>query len=468
MPSFFSRAWQSPTLTTWSSFLVRSLGVVLLLPYLLVRLNPQQVALYLLFGVVASLRILADFGFSPTFIRLIAYTERERAEPNVNRPELAIGGTGEIVAAMRTIYLWMSFALAVLLGTVGTAAVAGQIQKLENPAEGWIGWSITLVCGIFGCWATQFLSFLQGLNRVALVRRWEALFSSLGLLTTLYVLSRGGGLWEVVFANQMWGVATGVRNWILTRRVENGIWLQHRKTRITRDALRQIWSPAWRTGIGTLTGFGIWQISGLVYAQVYSGATLASLMLGLRLMSLVSEFSYAPFSSKLPFICRLYALGKMPEFVLQLRRGMRWTYVAFLGSWIALGIAGPQILQSLQSKTPFPNPHFWAALGLSLLFHRFGAMHVHVSNSSNNVIMHIADGGASLIYFPAFLALIPVAGIYAMPLAQIGAYLGFYCWYSALHSYRSIKSNFVRFEQTVFLPALASAVVYVAVVFLVK
>src|ERR1043165_6819588 len=65
--------WDSPTFMTWASFLTRSLGMLALLPIVLVRFSAQEVTVFLLFNLMIGLRSVADFGFSPTFVRYIAY-----------------------------------------------------------------------------------------------------------------------------------------------------------------------------------------------------------------------------------------------------------------------------------------------------------------------------------------------------------------------------------------------------------
>jgi hypothetical protein len=46
-------------------------------------------------------------------------------------------------------------------------------------------------------------------------------------------------------------------------------------------------------------------------------------------------------------------------------------------------------------------------------------------------------------------------GIFAIPLGMLLGYLGFYAWYAAMYSYRSIRVNFWSFEKGAsFLPVL--------------
>ena len=73
MRAVLSRAWHSPTLMTWGSLLVRLAGVVVILPIVLRRFSPPEVAVWQLFASLMTLVLLMDLGLSPTFSRLLAY-----------------------------------------------------------------------------------------------------------------------------------------------------------------------------------------------------------------------------------------------------------------------------------------------------------------------------------------------------------------------------------------------------------
>ena len=71
--TFIHKCWDSPTLNTWLSYSTKTLSLFIVLPLLLNRFSPSQVALWYLFSTVISLQGLADMGFKFTFIRIIAY-----------------------------------------------------------------------------------------------------------------------------------------------------------------------------------------------------------------------------------------------------------------------------------------------------------------------------------------------------------------------------------------------------------
>ena len=457
---------------TWASLVTRSAGWLVLLPLVLTRLDSQEVAVFLLFSVMTGLRNLADFGFGPTFIRYIAYCmggarslgnitkpHRERGD---GRPNLEL--LSEVVGSMRQLHRWVALAVLGLFAIVGSIAVDRQINLLADPGEGWLAWTAVVIGIVFTYWANQFAAYVQGLNHVALLRRWEALFNALGIASSIAVLLMGGGLVGLVVTVQLWLILSGVRNWLLARRVFDGWWTGAPRHG-SGATLAETWAPAWRTGLGSAMSMGVVQLSGVLYAQRIGGEELAALLLALRLIAVVSAFSQAPFYSKLPLYARLYSSGDYSSLVRFAGRGMQLSYAAFLLGWIGLGLAGPRLFDAIGASTPFPPSRLWTLIGLAFLVHRFGAMHIQLYNATNHVIMHIADGVSGGMFVVSVLALSPRFGVLAIPLSQLIAYVGFYNWYSAMHSYRLIQVGFFRFERVAALPALGFALLYVGLAF---
>jgi hypothetical protein len=94
-------------------------------------------------------------------------------------------------------------------------------------------------------------------------------------------------------------------------------------------------------------------------------------------------------------------------------------------------------------------------MGLSMFAERYGAMHINLYSITNHIINHIANGVAGIIYLVVALGLFKQIGVYAFPIGTLSGYLGFYCWYAAIHSYRAFGLKFWNFEKnTSFFPLL--------------
>jgi hypothetical protein len=455
---------------TWLSFACRSLGLLVLLFLVVSRLSSAELAVFLLFNLLIGFRNFADLGFGPTFVRFMSYAlgGARSLQPAVvelgtstsGQPNLCL--MGKVVGAMRQVYRWLTMLLFLAIGFLGTAAVRKQIQTLDSPEEGWLAWILVAMVTIFAFWATQFSVYLQGINRIAMLRRWEALFNLMGISSSVAVLLLGGGLLGVVASMQTWILLSCIRNALLARHVMSG-WWRSAPARAETGFLAVVWPPAWRVGVGAGMSMGMVQLSGIILAQMTSGPVLATLLLALRFLAFIVELSQAPFYSKLPLYSQLFSRGDIGALLSVARRAMRLSYGAFLLGWILLGSIGPFLMASIGSVTPFPSNDLWALMGLAFLIHRFGAMHVQLCNAMNHVIMHIADGVSGVIYIIALSLLVGPYGIMAVPICQLGAYGGFYAWFAARNTYSRVNTDFVTFERTIGIPVALVALGYVAV-----
>jgi hypothetical protein len=213
--------------------------------------------------------------------------------------------------------------------------------------------------------------------------------------------------------------------------------------------------------MGVLMGYGLIQASGVMYAQVGSAAGVASYLLALHLIQIIGQFSQAPFYSKLPVLARFFAENKKGVLVALAKRGMGlvcWCYVA---GFISLGIVGKPLLKFIGSNADFPANLLWSLMGLAFFVKLYGAMHLQLYSITNHIIWHIVSGVTGTIYIVVCFFLLKPVDVYAFPLGILAGYLGFYSWYSAMHSYRSFNLSFITFEKSTTLVPLCIMIIYI-------
>ncbi|MEB3179505.1 MAG: hypothetical protein VKL59_10795 [Nostocaceae cyanobacterium] len=451
---------------TWGSFLTRSLSLVIVLPLILTRLSTEEIALWYLFSTVIGLQLLADVGFSPTFSRVIAFgmgglntselkdlrSVKQSASPREPNWETI----EKICSTMQGIYLRLTVISIILLATLGTWALVKPISTIADVTSGWIAWGVILLASTATLLGNTYNSYLQGVNQIALLRRWETLTSLCAIGTSFLVLLLGGDLLGLVIANQGWLVLNILRNRWLCREVENGRFQQFSNKKIDPIVFYAIWSSAWRSGLGVFMSYGLVQLSGIIYAQVGTSGRVASYLLALRLIQMVSQFSQAPFYSKLPLLAKLRSQGNLEQQVSVAKRGMVLAYWSYVVGFIGLGIFAAPLLKLIGSNAEFVSPLLWCLIGLSIFAERYGAMHIQLYSTTNHIIWHVANAISGVIYLVVSLALFKKIGVYAFPVGTLAGYLGFYCWYSGMHSYRAFGLKFWRFESFTMLPQLIS------------
>ena len=460
MKSLLAKSWHSPTLMTWLSFAARSGGLLLVTPLILRNFSPAQTSLWFLFLTISSLLMMADFGFGPSFVRAISYARGGRRTlesgsdllDGPNQPLL-----GSIYRALLKSYTRLSLIGGVLGAGLGTWAVMKPVSELADAREGWAAWGIVLVASIGIFRNNAYSNWLQGLNLVARVRRAEA-FLALGttLFTALVVFATHSFLWAVVAAQ------TGtLLSSLMIRRLGRSTAPTAKETspETEKAVMAFIWPAAWRSGVGVLMSNAIIQASGVIYAQMAPPSQVAPYLLAMRILSMITQISMAPFYSKIPHFASLYAADRRPELIRDVQKGMaraHWVYVAGI-----LGVAWTvqPLLHLIGSKISFVSPALWLFMGLAFFIERMGAMHLQFYSLSNHILWHIANGVAGSIYLVVSILLLPHIGVAAFPAGIVAGYAGFYTWFAMRLVCRHYQLNAWGYEKTSSLVPLLSLLI---------
>ncbi|HEY4216038.1 MAG TPA: hypothetical protein VGM67_02810 [Gemmatimonadaceae bacterium] len=449
-----TRGWESPTIMTWASIGARLFSFTIVLPILLRRLTAAEIAVWYLFATIIGLQMIADTGFAPTFARAIAYAmggATDVGDFRERRPRTQTGTPnwrllGSLRATASAIYWRLAVCAFLVFGVAGSFAVAHPIAALADPHSGWIAWCAVLVSTAISLRGNYYSAYLQGMNQVAIVRRWEMLTSLGASVTTSVALLMGGRLIALAIANQAWTVVVVFRDWQLGRRLTVPIEARPAASVLDPDVMAQVWPRAWRSAVGIGASRGLIYASGIVYAQIAPAAAVASYLLAFRFIQTISEFSQAPFYSKLPVLGRLCSENNWEEMVALSAKGMRLAYWTFAAGFLVLGFGGTPILHLLRSSVPFVPLRLWGLMGLAVFVERYGAMHMQLYSLTNHILWHIANGITGIVLTVATALMLRPLGVYAFPLGMLVGYLSFYSWWSALLAWRAFEIRISRFE----------------------
>jgi len=445
---------------TWLSFATRSLNLIIVIPLVLKMFDVNEIALWLLFSVIIGLQSLLDLGFTPTFIRVIAYAFGGTNERELSNPKTVFNGRPnwdsliKIYGTMRVIYFRISVLWFGLIALLGSVVVFRPINLLKEPVIGWESWIIIVIISGVNFFGFSFSSLLQGANKIALLRRWESVFNLGSIFTSFIVLLSGGGILELVLANQIWIIFNVLRNYYLVRKTFPNLLLTKEDKIISNTVFNAVKSSSWKSGIGVFMSYGLTQFTGIIFAQIGSSENVAIYLFALRIIVFINQFSQAPFYSKIPKLSKFYAEKRLEEIINTSKRGMRYAYISYTLPFLVFAFGGERILGLINSRVPFPDKNLWFLLGFAFLLERYGAMHIQMFSLSNNIIWHIANGVSGCINILFVLSTYKFLGVLAFPIGMAAGYLLFYCWYSAKKSYGLMKTNFFAFEKTVFIPNL--------------
>lgn len=434
-------------------------GLILLLPLVLTHFGVQEVLVWQLQSSILAMLVWIDFGLSPTFSRFIAAargggkladllraTGTNAASERDERPL----DLSAVIGTLRRVNAAMALLGTVLVTAIGTAAIAGAVSGLTHPGTGWMAWALTMLSVPFALINGSNTAVLIGSDRITALRRIESAVGLLQMLTTSIVVFLTSNLAVVAASYTFWGiVGFGLNRWQAKRILtQNGVQKEVFDPKIFRAA----WAAGWRSGIGILFSTGLIQGSGMIMPQLASAKVAASYLIVLRIMSIASQLSQAPFYSRLPAMAKANAEGQRAEVVAQATVGMRLALWTMLAGIVALVFVAPIALNLIGSSVRIPDAGLSMLLGVAFFAERYGAMHMQLYTLSNHVIWHKVNGLTGLVGIAAFVLLWPMAGPMAVPLGMLVGYVGFLCPYISHKSMQYFGLQRWPFERATSVP----------------
>ena len=436
-------------MNTWASSLARALNLLILTPFILSYFESSEISFWFFLVTVSSFTFVFELGFGPTITRAIAYgfgganslkDPKGEGKPNVEF-------LSNIWRNIGIVYIGLTFLLLIVLLVMGFFAVEKPISYLPDAAIGWRCWWITIVGIAVLFFGNLFSVYLQGVGKLVLVRRYEALFSlasTLSLVTTIYL---GADLLSIVMLTQFWNVVTVFRNWNLCRKDPLFREITHLNSwKIDKNLFGELWQSSWRSAVGIIMSYGIINSVLFYYAQSEDVEEVGSLLFSYRILQMIITFSMAPFYSKLPELARLYSVGNRVELLQIGVKSVRNAHIVFVLLTTLLPFFAPTLLGLIGSKLPFMDADLWFIFVFAYFFERYGAMHIQLHSVSNNIKWHIANTVTGIVFFILILITHGTLGLYSFPISILLAYLSFYSWYSPILSQGVFKYNWISFE----------------------
>jgi hypothetical protein len=447
-----SRFFFSPSIATWASFVARAIPVFFLPVLVGLQFDSFFLAYWMILVTLQGLQLLLETSLTVSFVRGFSYAmggaqhlqiERasvasERRSPN----HLLLSRTWNMGCLL---FAAIGGVTGVLLYSFGAWSGAQLIDKLPSQFEALGALAVFAMGGAFRAFGGLHLSYLYGVERIALTRWWETGFWLLAFVTAAASILSGAGMLSIALAYQIPLAAQVLWNMWLCRRDQRGRAGFERALRPDFDILIQLWPGIWRTGLGTTLFIGATQGAGLYFATVGEAEEVAAFLFAMSLIRPLGQFAQVPFFTKLPTLARMQAAGEREAQRKIAQRSMMLSYA--LHAFMVLGMAAtlPLILGLLDSQVEVPVL-LWLLIGLAGYIERMGAMHLQLYATTNHVLFHWANGLAAIIYIGLAALILPGLGVYAFPLAQILALLVAYVPIGMWNSYKTFGLPIPAFE----------------------
>lgn len=459
----------STTVTTWFAFLARTAMNVGVTALTLVLLSVQDIAVWYLFSSVVAMGTLMDMGFSQTLVRLASYLKAGAIDPDQGTQGRARGGPLDVPAlrklftTMSVIYLGVSLLMFLFLGVGGHFLVAKQVNASPTASTLWLAWWILSASASLVFQGKKYDSILRGLDHVPLVNGIDAVANLIAAVLMAAVLFLGGGILGMIVVWQAALLGAAAVKRARLRSILGGFPSLSLRS-VDRGLLRSAWAPSWRTGVMVFSGQSVTHFSGVIFAQFLEAPALAQYLLALRFITLICEFSAAPFYSRLQVFARLRAMGRIDDLYRLATRYVRTSLLIYTGLAVTVGLAAPWAFTLLRTDVVFVPLAFWGIMVVAWLLERQSSMHAQLFMTTNQVPFSMAYLATGLTNLALLLLLVGRVGMWAAPFSQLLAQSMIINWWNVRLSVRSLGRTVTGYLRGVFLAPLLASLAFLAVV----
>lgn len=418
--------WRSPTFTTWGSFGVRSLGLLVVTSLILTRFDTVEIAAFYLFAAILTLSMIVAQRVSLTFIRLFAFAMAGAQDLRpIREASRTARGSGspdwdmmrKVFATSGTVYLATSLITVLVCLIAGLYGITNLVAGDPRPQRIWTAFAVVMAGAFIDVNLKRYDAALRGMNHVALGNRWQIVAGAVRVTAMSVTLLAGGGLVEVVTVMQLAQIAAGLCNRALARRVEVGRLARGGSFVADGAVMQAAWSPTWRGLIAEMSFTGVGQLSGVLFTHFAEPAVVATYLLSLRVITVVAQASQAPFSSHQPRFSRLRFSGEQERLNRLFQGRILISLALFAAGSLAIGFLARPALELLGSTTAFMPLRVWLAMGLFHLHDRFNILNLAVCATANHIVYHWHQLAAGILSVISILVLLEPLGLWGVVLA---------------------------------------------------
>jgi len=421
-----------------------------LIPFIVTRLTASEVGIWYVFVAMQGLAFITDFGFQPTFTRILAMAHSgaktlvakgfDNAPTEVREPNWQL--VSEITTAARIFYSFVATVTLLMLLGFGIPYINNLTNRGGVEVEnGLIAWCIFAI-GISFNLSVQWIGpVLMGGGRIE-ANYWFIIANRLGFaITGICVLLAGGRLVALaacLIGAQLLSLLTVMPS---LRRVSGGYHPLAGNRAGVRAVLRIIWPNASRMGVVAVGSFLITRYSMFAISTFVDLATAGAYALSLQLLMAVNGVAQMPMQVMMP---RLVA-ARVERNHHQLRQMFFVSMILFIVLFALGGIfvllAVPKLLYLIHSKVVLLTFATLSLLAIVLMlegFHTNAAFFITTANEVPFVRAALLSGVA--VAATATIAGWSGAGVASIILCQGVVQLAYNNWRWPLLAWREVRA----------------------------
>lgn len=452
---------KSAVLMTWANLLSRTLGLALLLPAILTMFPEADILLWYVLTTMVGLGLLFDLGFTPTFVRFVAYAKSgssvsemvnigkkvdAKSKEGLNADE----GLPTVFKIIDKNYTKLSITAFVFLLVIGSFFVQKPIADSSDVFYGWASWFVVILSTSFLLLGNKYVAVLQGAGLIAENQKVMLITSLFSTITAACALFLGGSLFLVICLYQGGNAFSYVLNRNLLKKhlpmyfdLPGNISNDDNENLVAGKLKKTISSSAWKSAVGIFMSVGLIHLSALAAANYLSTGEAASYLLALQFIRSISAFSQVPFYTKIPVLAKLYAQDKKTDIYDIAFKSEVQSLAFFSFCCLVAGLLFPILETHFSFNAAMPEGDLWVLLSIGILIERAGAIHIQIYSLTNHIIWHYVNGVTGVFMVAIFLILIENLGVLAFPVSLLVSYILLYFPISTFYATKVMGGKYI-------------------------
>jgi O-antigen/teichoic acid export membrane protein len=437
------RMGQTALLWNFVSTVLRSAGLILVLPVLLRTMPSSELGLWYVFLSISGAASLLDFGFNSTVVQSVGYVwagARQLKQFGLHTDEIESKPNllllGHLLGTMRFYYRLLSAIILLLLLTLGSWWIWHKTLGMDQAHSFLLAWVVFSFGTAYNVYGSVWPAFLSGINGVRQAQQLFAASLIVNYVVLLSALLAGWGIWSMVAGQLIMGIVQRYGGKIVFFRLAGSEFVPQ-ETEF--GLLKTLWPMASRFGVIGLAGFLL--NSGVMIACSAELGLRATASYGLSMQAIIalSGLSLAWITVKMPYLNQLRVQNQLPRLVHTFINRTRAVVLTYLVGGLTLLLLGEMFLRWIDAKTQLlPFPQFAALMFIYLIdSNRICYELIVLSENQNPFILSVLLSSIGVLMIS--IILMPFLGIWGIVIAYIIAQFSFNYWWTVLRGIRGLR-----------------------------
>lgn len=438
--SLYKKITNSPTYMTWASYFVKFGSALFILPLVLLNFTEAEIAVWFLFMLILSMALIADSGFGPTIVRATSYYYSGMKEmpknidefKNHNEKQNHINfiGLKNLLDTFNIAYIFLGILSVIILMTIGEFIVSNAINMTNDIKTLTYAFYIVVFRSYLAIQFVKWSSFIQGIDRVASIKKAEAVSELIKITSMFILLILDYGIFELMIVELIFSILilfyakSYVKNWFLSHNKK-----YHPKYIFNRRLFNSVWPATWRFGAMQYGGFMTNNGASIVVSQLNSSTLIASFLLTQKLIFFIRQIAQAPLYSNLPKVFQMMAIKDFKTLKSYCVQGIMTGLCIQFTALIVLLFFGSEILLFFNINAVLAPSDILLIMSISIMLELHHAYHAQIYMGSNHVPFLLPGLISGVVIVGVGFGVVENHGLLGVVLAQAVVQLLFNNWY---------------------------------------